>query len=402
MDSLQQGVRGFSESRYAAELAKGAVDMKFPPELEREYHAFYLAERVSHVRSFNLIMGVLVSWAFVAACLADGPLSGGFHRLRLGAIVLAYLTMACLARSRYYECAYLRVATIASFCIAVLGSIEIAYRVNAGDGELLALLTTYSIGLYFLAGILFQAALKANVGLVAGFAGTLLALGAPAARVGYLVGILAAVGAIGGLGFRHQGIRFRRSFLERGLIGEIAARDGLTGLKNRRAFDAHLTRAWQQALRDRKILIVMLIDVDFFKRFNDRYGHQAGDAALQRIAAVVEGFTKRALDLAARYGGEELVVLLYDVPREAAAQLADAMRSAVQALQIEHLDGTSSGVVTISVGVAVVHPTLVRNPEGAVQLADEALYSAKDAGRNRVQLFETEYVALSTGSFRHR
>jgi diguanylate cyclase (GGDEF)-like protein len=402
MDSLQRGVREFSESRYAAELAKGAVGMKFPPELEREYHAFYLAERVSHVRSFNLIMCALVFLAFVAACLSDGPLSGSFHRLRLGAIVLAYLTMACLARSRYYKIAYLTVAAIASFCIAVLGSIEIGYRINAGDGELLALLTTYSIALYFLAGILFQPALKANVGLVAGFAGTLLALGAPGGRIGYLVGILAAVAAIGGLGFRHQGIRFRRSFLERGLIGEIAARDGLTGLKNRRAFDAHLTRAWQQALRDRKILIVMLIDVDFFKNFNDRYGHQAGDAALQRIAAVVEGFAKRALDLAARYGGEELVVLLYDVPREAAAQLADAIRSAVQALQIEHLDGTSSGVVTISVGVAVVHPTLVRNPEGAVQLADEALYGAKHAGRNRVEVFETEYVALSTGSFRHR
>ena len=145
-----------------------------------------------------------------------------------------------------------------------------------------------------------------------------------------------------------------------------------------------------------------LIDVDFFKNFNDRYGHQAGDAALQQIATVVEGFAKRALDLTARYGGEELVVLLYDVPRGAAAQLADAIRNAVQELHIEHVDGTSSGVVTISVGVAVVHPTLVRNPEGVVQLADEALYAAKHNGRNRVQVFETEYVALSTGSFRLR
>jgi hypothetical protein len=202
MDSLQKGVRGFSESRYAAELAKGAVDMKFPPELEREYHTFYLTERVSHVRSFNLIMCTLVTWAFVAACLSDGPLSGSFQRLRLGAIVLAYATMACLARSRYYVSAYLTVAKFASFFIAVLGSIEIAYRITAGDGELLALLTTYSIALYFLAGILFRAALQANVGLLAGFAVTLLALGAPVSRIAYLVGMLAAVATIGGLGFR--------------------------------------------------------------------------------------------------------------------------------------------------------------------------------------------------------
>jgi diguanylate cyclase (GGDEF)-like protein len=402
MDSLLKGVRGLPDSRYAEELVKGAVDMKFPPELEREYHTFYLTERRAHVRSFNLIMCALVGCAFIASCISDGPLNGSFQRIRLGAIVIAYATMTCVARSRYYERAYLSLARFASLLIAVIGSIEIAYRTTAGAGELLALLTTYSLGLYFLAGILFRAAMQANAGLIAGYAVTLLVLGVAMPRIVYLVGILAAVAAIGGLAFRHQGIRFRRSFLERGLIGELAARDGLTGLKNRRAFDAHLTRSWQQALRDRKILIVMLIDVDFFKNFNDRYGHQAGDAALQRIATVVEGFAKRALDLAARYGGEELVVLLYDVPREAAAQLADAIRNAVQELHIEHVDGTSSGVVTISVGVAVVHPTLVRNPEGVVQLADEALYAAKHNGRNRVEVFETEYVALSTGSFRLR
>ncbi len=95
-------------------------------------------------------------------------------------------------------------------------------------------------------------------------------------------------------------------------------------------------------------------------------------------------------------------MLLYDVPRAAATRLADAVGRAVQELHIEHLDGTSAGVVTISVGVALVHPTLVRNSEGAVQLADEALYAAKRNGRNRVEVFETEYGALSTGTFRLR
>jgi diguanylate cyclase (GGDEF)-like protein len=146
----------------------------------------------------------------------------------------------------------------------------------------------------------------------------------------------------------------------------------------------------------------MFIDVDAFKKFNDRYGHKAGDIALQRIAGVVHSVAKRALDLAARYGGEELAVILYDVPREAALPLAEAMRAAVMNLGIEHLDGMPIDLVTISIGVGIVRPTLARSPDGAVQLADEALYAAKRNGRNRVEVFESEYDALSTGTFRAR
>jgi len=204
---------------------------------------------------------------------------------------------------------------------------------------------------------------------------------------------------IGGLAFRNQGIRFRRTFLERGLIAEMAARDGLTGLKNRRAFDEHLTRTWQRALRDRRQLTLVMIDVDHFKKFNDRYGHQAGDEALQRIAAVVDSFARRPLDLAARYGGEELVLILFDLSRQHAEQLAELVRAGVQNLQVSHIDH-APGVATISLGVAIVHPTLERSPEGAVQLADEALYAAKREGRNRVRIFESEYQGLSTGIFR--
>jgi diguanylate cyclase (GGDEF)-like protein len=391
---------GPPDSRFAVELARGAADMTFPPELESEYHTFFLTERRAHVRSFNSIMCTLATCAFLMSWLSYGTINDGPQRLRLGAIALAYACMLWAARSRLYQRVYLATAGLASLAIAVLGSVEVAYRVTAGEGELLALLTTYSIGLYFLAGILYRAAVQANVALVISFGAALLVLGQPATRIAYLVAMLAATAAIGGLAFRHQGIRFRRSFLERGLIAELAARDGLTGLKNRRAFDEHLVRAWQQALRDRKPIVVMLIDVDYFKNFNDRYGHQAGDAALQRIAIVVNAAAKRVLDLAARYGGEELALVLYDVPREHASQLADALRAGVLDLEIEHVDGTPSGLVTISIGVALVRPTLERSPDGAVQLADEALYAAKRSGRNRVEIFESQYDALATGTFR--
>jgi diguanylate cyclase (GGDEF)-like protein len=121
---------------------------------------------------------------------------------------------------------------------------------------------------------------------------------------------------------------------------------------------------------------------------------------LQRVAAVVDGFAQRPLDLAARYGGEELAVILFDITRDHADKIAEQLRAAVQALGIEHVDSRESVAVTVSVGVAIVRPKLDRSPEGVVQLADEALYAAKKDGRNRVRVFESEYAALSTGKFK--
>jgi diguanylate cyclase (GGDEF)-like protein len=389
-------------SRYAVELSNGAQDMRFPPELEREYHRFYLSERRSHVRFFNAVVCALVVLALLASLASGHENTDILQYSRLGAIAAAYFVMAWIARSRYFERAYLKTAYLASLFIALVAGIEVGTWIAAGVGEMFALLTLHSLGLYFLAGILFRGALQANVIMVVSLAVTLLVLGVPVTKVAYLTGILAGAGAIGGLAFRHQGIRFRRTFLEHGLISELAARDGLTGLKNRRAFDEHLPRSWQQALRDRRFMAVMMIDVDHFKLFNDRYGHQAGDDALQRVSMVVDGFAQRPLDLAARYGGEELAVILFDVDREHAEKIAEQLRAAVQGVGIEHVDNDKVGVVTVSIGVAIVQPRLDRSPAGIVQLADEALYTAKKEGRDRVKVFESEYAAMSTGQFKSR
>ncbi|HZD53085.1 MAG TPA: GGDEF domain-containing protein [Woeseiaceae bacterium] len=384
-------------SRYGTELRKGAQDMRFPPDLEREYHMFYLAERRSHSRYFNVVMCGLSMVALAACILSARMHSDPLQHARVAAIALTYGTLAWAAHSRFYERVYLAAAAWGSTLIGLLGAVEIAHWIHAGVGELFGLLTAYSIGLYFLSGILYHAALRANAVMTFSFLVTLVMLDEPLTKAGYLTGILAGTGAITGIAFRHQGTRFRRSFLARGLISEMAARDGLTGLKNRRAFDEHLVRVWQQGLRDRRTMVVMLSDVDRFKDFNDHYGHQAGDDALQRVAEVVGNFAKRPLDLAARYGGEELAVILFDASRDMAATVAEQIRAAVRALDIE--DQSSEGRLTISIGVAVVRPTLERSPEGAVQLADEALYAAKRDGRNRVVVLDREQHEISTGIF---
>lgn len=385
-------------SRYGAELAKNTTGMRFPADLEQEYHLFYLNERRSHVRSFNAIMCVLVALAMLACLLSERTRTQSMEHLRLAGIGGIYALFVWAAYSRSYHRVYLGLASWGSAAIGVLGAFEVARWIHLGVGELFGLLTAYSIGLYFLAGILYHAALRANVLMTLAFAVALFMLDEPAHKIAYLTGILAGTGAITGIAFRHQGTRFRRSFLARGLIGEMAARDGLTGLRNRRTFDEHLVRVWQQALRDRRTLVVMLVDVDEFKPFNDHYGHQAGDEALQRIAAAVDRFAKRPLDLAARYGGEELGVILYDASHSMATDIAEQMRTAVHGLEIA--DRSRRGRITISLGVSIVRPTLARSPEGAVQLADEALYAAKREGRNRVVVLDREQHEISTGIFK--
>jgi diguanylate cyclase (GGDEF)-like protein len=192
----------------------------------------------------------------------------------------------------------------------------------------------------------------------------------------------------------------RRSFLESRLLAELAQLDPLTGMKNRRVLDEHLARVWQQAIDDGRTIAVLLIDVDHFKAYNDRYGHQAGDQTLRRVAHTLQGFVRRPLDVIARYGGEEFAAILYGVDAAEAREVAERMRRAVSDLAIEHRASRICSMVTISAGVAAITPAQRRKSRGALQLADQALYKAKSEGRNRVELMdETEYNVLITGVF---
>ncbi|SMH60581.1 diguanylate cyclase domain-containing protein [Azospirillum agricola] len=169
----------------------------------------------------------------------------------------------------------------------------------------------------------------------------------------------------------------------------VAARtDGLTGLANRRSFDEALDHAWMRARRTSAPLSLLLIDIDRFKLFNDAYGHPAGDACLRRVAATMAGLARRPGDLAARYGGEEMAVILPDTDEAGAVELAERLRSAIQGLDLEHAHNPPSGVVTVSIGVAATVPPDGDRLEPAtlVAAADGALYAAKHAGRNRVML----------------
>lgn len=167
-------------------------------------------------------------------------------------------------------------------------------------------------------------------------------------------------------------------------LEKIASEDALTGLANRRRFDVALQTEFSRAARNRSTLSLAMIDVDYFKQFNDLYGHQAGDTALAAIASTLRKIPGRAGDLIARYGGEEIVALLPDTNAEGAAALGERLRSAIESLCIPH-KASRSGVLTISVGVATCQPTNSDiTPARLLRMADEALYDAKAAGRNHV------------------
>jgi diguanylate cyclase (GGDEF)-like protein len=168
-------------------------------------------------------------------------------------------------------------------------------------------------------------------------------------------------------------------------LATLSITDGLTGLANRRRFDDVLRAECARAAREGRPLAIVMLDVDHFKKFNDHYGHQAGDACLIRVAQALAAGTRRASDLAARYGGEEFSIVLPDTAADEARQIGEALRLAIETLGIAHA-GAAAGRVTISVGIAVESGRRPGDPDALMRLADGALYRAKHAGRNCVVL----------------
>jgi diguanylate cyclase (GGDEF)-like protein len=392
----------FPDSPYAGELRRDFPDLRFSPELEKEFQTFHLERVRSRVRFFQLAICALAIAAAAHLIAMDGASIDEVLFGWLGVVVPTCLFLVWASWSSYYERIYLPLARVAVPVFAIASAVGVANTSGGGHPDPFYFLTTYSIALFFLGGQLFRESLLATAAMIIAHGATLAYVGEPPESIVYYVVVLSITGAVGAFVYRGVERQLRTSFLERGLMGEMVARDGLTGLKNRGAFDDYFPRMWQQALRDRRSLALLLIDVDHFKAYNDRYGHQAGDQALRRVAQVVQGFARRPLDIAGRYGGEEFVLALFDLSADNVREMAEQLRISIYALNITHEDSVTASFVTASVGVAIVGPRIGRSPEGAVQIADEALYSAKRSGRNCVSVVDCDHVMFATGTFRRR
>lgn len=373
------------DSPYLRQHQQGFRGLRFDGELEhafKRYHADVFLRRMR----WSLLVATLLALLFVlldAINLPD-PLRGEVLALRLGVIQpLLLLAWAATYRRGLREYLQLIGGTVALFCgLAVASIIGLArYHSVALPYEGIILVTVF---FYFLTGLRFTTAVLCGwltfvaylvVEVSVGLEGELLLSNAL---------FLALANIIGLVGCYSLEYATRQNFLAHGLLQDLAEKDFLTGLLNRRAFTERAERSWRQAQRDSQALGVVMMDVDFFKRYNDHYGHAAGDEALRQIARVIGEHARRPLDCAARYGGEEFVGVWYDLTEEQLLAILQDIRCAIEALGLSHAHSDAANVVTLSIGMAYLTPQTHQSLSDTLRLADVALYLAKEQGRNRV------------------
>jgi diguanylate cyclase (GGDEF)-like protein len=388
----------FLGSLNATELRQAESNRPFAPALEAEYLRARLFNNRTLIRAATTA-AMLLGIARFAERLLAGTLTP-LVMLDAGLVAASSFVLFWLAWGPAFERRYLPLAHLIVPVRNAIVAAHVAWAAAHNYVILLMIMPAMMIGPFIFVWLRFRIALASGILGIASFVASAMAFGLAeplTLRASFLLVLALLAAAITAWQLERAS---RKSFLQSRLIAELAQRDALTGMNNRRVFDDHLARIWEQAAQDRRPIAVLIIDIDHFKAYNDRYGHLAGDEALSRTARCMQSFIHPPLDIMARYGGEEFAALLYDVDSAKAAEVAERMRRAVMALAIEHRGSRNSKVVTVSIGGACIQPALARSCKGAVQLADQALYEAKLKGRNCVELVdEAQYEQLVTGIF---
>jgi diguanylate cyclase (GGDEF)-like protein len=388
-------------------LRGAAVPLRFDDKTETEFRRWYLNYVRNRVRAaawMPLVTLLLVLYA-------PGPFSElraawfgeryafAIEILRFGivlpsTVVIALITYTSLYQ-RFYPIAAQIVAPLHATCF-----IAMDVMMRPQGYSLSAWLVLVLLGSYFMYGMLLHQGIRSAATVLGVYVvmGLSAGLNSPQWRMDLAAITFGATFA----GYVYYSLHraVRASYLDHQRMSDHLNRDALTGIHNRRMFDEQVDRLWQQALRERESLGLLIVDIDHFKNFNDSLGHQAGDECLARIASVLAAGARRPLDVAARYGGEEFAILLYRADRQAMEELAEHLRSCVVAEGLLHPASPVNPFVTVSIGGACVTPISGRSAFGFIQLADEALYAAKERGRNRVVIMDREYDTLRTGVFR--
>lgn len=380
----------------------------FPWALERRFILDRGADRLRHFLSFGIV-ALLVYDAYLVCdwlMLPDVFAVAAWWRLVVftpaGLVIILFGWLLLRFRGRFESLWLYVVAELAVSGIGLFASISVALIVIASSSPMAA---QYHAGFTIIAmynnivqRVRFWVALPTSGGILAAHVWSAYFTGATIAPVQIPVTMLVAAVLFFTLVANYSLERAeRRGYLERqreqALLAELAEKherlqelarqDTLTGLANRRHFDDSLRQIWERVRFDGGELALLMIDVDHFKAYNDHYGHPAGDACLQQVAAAVRGALRQPTDLLARYGGEEFVAVLPHASPERARQAAERVRLAVEGLRLPH-DAALLGHVSISLGLACVQPAAVPSIEAALAASDRALYQAKHEGRNRV------------------
>jgi diguanylate cyclase (GGDEF)-like protein len=388
-------------SPYAKQLKLGFGNLRFAGMLEKEFRDDFVEQSLIRGRiSALLALGMILALSFIDLLFGAAPGTKLLNILRLGVLcpVIAVIVAATMhgALRKHYTL----VASIGISLVGLVVEYMSMVAANAGASYVLAGVALVVLAACLFLGLLFYIAVALSAMLVLAYLVMGFAMDMPSNQVLYSTAILATAAVIGALSAYNLEYALRTSYLETRILNELAERDGLTGLYNRRIFDDFIRRVWRQARREDIVLQIIFVDIDYFKIYNDLYGHQAGDDCLRKAAECIARATKRPFDFCARYGGEEFVLVLYGPPRDYARTVPEQIRRDVIALGIPHEGSEIENLVTVSVGVAVTQPGRGRSLAGAIQTADEALYEAKQNGRNRVLYKDADACEVETGNFR--
>jgi diguanylate cyclase (GGDEF)-like protein len=382
---MRSTARSASDDRQAARVLEGGFgNLRFPPELEAKFRLHHLLAAQRWVRlSILVALGTTLGFAMIDHWVIHSS-NAVPDLVRFGLQVPAILLCLLATIKPLYMRVYLPAIQVAAPLFG-MGSVMMAVYAEPQFAPLVgARLLLVTFFLYFMLGMRFAPALRSNLIvlgalLVAGLSGAI----APQVAI-YLAFAVLCANVIGGAGAYALEHANRTAFLERQLLGEMAALDGLTRLLNRQTFESRVSDVWREATARHLPISVLMIDVDDFKRYNDHYGHLAGDECLQRISqAVRTGVAGNPADLLARYGGEELIAVLINRTAADAEAAAQRIVADVAALAIPHAGSSTGGAVSISVGVATHHPAAAASYQAVARTADNALYAAKHQGRNR-------------------
>lgn len=388
-------------SPYRRQLEKGFRWLRFERTLEEPYLRESFENNAVPLRwSLLLAMALMAVVVLLDTFLVHAMVSDAIMVWRYGvlapALLLAFLSSFLPDGWRWYG----YIVTVLGAVILTAATVLVVNIDAQGNETIFGVLVLAIIFVYYLVGLPVYGALIANLAGLVAFVVSANVFGLAPTTTIYQLALLLFASVIGLMLAHKLEWLQRKTWLEQRMLGEMAERDGLTGIFNRGRLETHLGYAWEQGVRETRAIALMMVDVDSFKAYNDRYGHQAGDEALKQVANVLAGAARRPLDMVARYGGEEFVVELFDTTYQHATVMAERILEGVRVLGIPHAASAAADIITVSIGLAHVMPTAGRSVEGLLQIADQGVYIAKDGGGNRVEVMsQAEYAQMKTGWF---
>ena len=387
------------EDPYSIQLAKGFRSLSFAPSLEAEFRSHSIANQrrpalicsTAGFITWLCLLGFEILYLFsLDSQTRFAPLEAQFFTVRLAVAAIWLASLIGLYKSstdRPYRhlvaIAYVTCGIGASLC-ALLAT-KMQFNIDRSVEIIIIMAAFLPIGMFFYQALALSISIAGFASIVTFFLG-IEASSYYAWQLNMALVFAVPVGAVGAYLREYSD---REQFLHRNIFRAQAFQDSLTGIANRRLFEQHSKIITTTARRDHLCVVVVMIDIDFFKPFNDHLGHASGDTALRCVAQLIHKNINRPTDMAARLGGEEFGVILYDIQPESAAALLETIRNQLERLDIQH-PTSPHGRLTISIGAAASSTSEFRE---LMKRADSALYRAKSTGRNRLE-FEAQILKL--------